>query len=106
MARTRRDYQRWARRGTTAQRGYGREHARRRARWKPLVDAGQVMCHAVICLKSTRQIWPGTPWHLGHTPDRTAWTGPEHEQCNESEAAIRGNRARGRTRAWQTSRRW
>jgi hypothetical protein len=95
---------RWT--GTTTQRGYGHAHQQLRARWKPTVDAGQALCHAVICLKPTRQIWPGTPWHLGHTPDRTAWTGPEHEQCNESEAARRGNRMRGRVRAWAQARQW
>jgi hypothetical protein len=95
---------RWT--GTTTQRGYGHPHQRLRARWKPTVDAGQAFCHAVICLKPTRHIQPGTPWHLGHTPDRTAWTGPEHEQCNESEAARRGNKMRGGPRTWRTSRQW
>jgi hypothetical protein len=104
---TRRDWQRYARKGSTAQRGYGGDHQRLRAQWKPTVDAGQAYCHAVICLKPARHITPGTPWHLGHTPDRTAWTGPEHEQCNESEAARRGNRQRGRqARTWRTSRQW
>ena len=98
---------RW--RGTTAQRGYGPEHTRLRAAWKPKVDAGQVMCHAIICLKASRWIVPGSKWHLGHTSDRTAWTGPEHEQCSTSDGATRGNRMRGdRRRAgrWVTSRRW
>jgi len=95
--------------GSTASRGYGGDHQRLRAQWKPKVDAGQAFCHAAICLKPTRWIQPGTPWHLGHTPDRTAWTGPEHEQCNESEAARRGNRTRGRRQRsarWITSRQW
>jgi hypothetical protein len=95
-------------RASTAARGYGGAHARLRAQWKPVVDAGQAYCHAIICLKQDRWIMPGTPWHLGHTPDRSAWTGPEHEQCNESEAAKRGNRMRGsaRARTWRTSRQW
>lgn len=37
--------------------------------------------------------------HLGHTPDRTAWTGLEHAHCNLSEAATRGNQMRGQRRA-------
>jgi hypothetical protein len=90
--------------GTTTQRGYGRPHQKLRAQWKPLVDAGRVSCHATICLKPSRQIIPGTPWHLGHTPDRSAWTGPEHEQCNEADA----NRRRGKRRpvTMTTSRNW
>ncbi len=100
--------------GTTAQRGYGTPHRKLRARWKPVVDAGHGICHAAICLMPTRHITPGTPWHLGHTPDRTAWTGPEHERCNESDGARRGNRNRPSPRrrrtlpqtAWTTSRRW
>ena len=94
--------------GTTTQRGYGLAHVKLRAAWKPKVDAGEAMCCAAICLKRSRQIQPGTPWHLGHTPDRTAWTGPEHEQCNEADGARRGNRMRGKRRAvvMVTSRRW
>ena len=87
--------------GTTAQRGYGGAHQRLRAQWKPEVDAGQAWCHAAICLKPDRHIQPGTPWHLGHTPDRQAWTGPEHERCNIAEA----NRRR-RQRLWQQPARW
>ena len=81
--------------GTTTARGYGRAHQLERARWKPIVDAGQADCHAETCLMGDRWIEPGTPWHLGHTVDRTAWTGPEHARCNTSEGATRGNQARG-----------
>jgi len=102
---TRRDWQRYARRGTTAARGYGRDHQRLRAQWKPVVDAGRASCHAAVCLKPTRWIQPGTPWHLGHTPDRSTWTGPEHEQCNIAE--VNRRRVRGtHSTQWVTSRRW
>jgi hypothetical protein len=95
----------------TGQRGYGSPHQKLRARWKPLVDAGRASCHAVICLmpygpRVGRAIPPGEPWNLGHTPDRTAYTGPEHEKCNKSDGARRGNRMRGRQQQWITSRRW
>jgi len=94
------------RNGSREERGYGRQHRLLRAWWTPHVDAGEVECHAVICLWEldgySRWIEPGTPWHLGHTPDRSDWTGPEHERCNTSEGARRGNRAR-RTRK---PRRW
>jgi hypothetical protein len=81
--------------GSTTDRGYGHEHRRERARWKPAVERGDVDCHAIVCLEPDRRIRPDQRWHLGHTPDRSAWTGPEHERCNTSEGATRGNRERG-----------
>jgi hypothetical protein len=72
-------------RGTRQQRGYTSEHDRLRTRWKPKVDSGLVDCCNPICLMPIRRILPGEPWQLGHTPDRTAWRGPEHRLCNESE---------------------
>jgi hypothetical protein len=81
---------RWT--GTTTQRGYGAPHQNERRKWKPVVDAGQAHCHAIICLKPSRVIVPGESWHLGHTADRTAWTGPEHEHCNLADGARRKNR--------------
>jgi hypothetical protein len=71
-------------RGTRQQRGYDAEHDRLRAWWKPKVEAGLVDCHAITCLLPHPRIWPGMDWDLGHTPDRTAWTGPEHATCNRS----------------------
>lgn len=107
---TLRDYQRWARKGTSTQRGYGTAHKKLRAQWEPLVASGQAFCHSAVCLMASRWIQPGTPWHLGHTPDRTGWTGPEHEKCNEADGARRGNRMRGMQQRqparWVTSRRW
>lgn len=78
-------------RGTTPQRGYGHTHQQERERWRPVVDAGQAICARPTC---QRPITPGTPWDLGHTDDRTAWTGPEHQHCNRSAGATRGNRLR------------
>ena len=53
---------------------------------------------------------PARKIHLAHTPDRTAYEGLQHESCNESEAATRGNQARAAvTVAAQTvrhSRQW
>ena len=93
-------------RGSTTARGYGSAHQKLRARWRPIVEEGQAYCHATICLMTTRWIPPHSSWHLGHTPDRTGWTGPEHERCNEADGARRGNRMRGQQRRWFTSRRW
>lgn len=87
---------RW--RGTTTQRGYGSEHAKRRAaliaRWRP----------GDPCARCGQPMWHLQRWshgrliaaiHLGHTADRSGYTGLEHDTCNESEAATRGNRMRG-----------
>jgi hypothetical protein len=67
------------RRGTRQQRGYGAEHDRLRAKWKPKVERCEVKC-----ARCTQLILPGQTWDLGHTDDRTAWTGPEHATCNRS----------------------
>jgi hypothetical protein len=93
-------------RGTTYQRGYGPAHRKLKDQWRPTVEEGHAYCHATICLLPTRWIQPGTPWHLGHTPDRTGWTGPEHQRCGAADGARRGNSRRGQTRGWFTSRRW
>lgn len=82
--------------GSTTARGYGSSHQKLRAQWKPIVQAGNAACHATTCLMPTRWIAPGAPWHLGHTPDRSQWTGPEHATCNEADGARRGNARRGR----------
>ena len=80
---------------STTERGYGAEHQAERERWAPHVQAGQILCHARTCLMPSRVIYPDTAWDLGHNPERTAWTGPEHSSCNRSEGATRGNRMRG-----------
>ena len=63
---------------TTTGRGYGYDHRKLRAWWQPIVQAGGVLCHAKTCVMPTRLIMPGTQWDLGHTEDRSRWTGPEH----------------------------
>lgn len=73
---------------------YDGRHKRERARWVPSVNRGEVDCHADTCLMPSRRIEPGDRWDLGHDPTGTTWTGPEHERCNRSEGATRGNRAR------------
>jgi hypothetical protein len=83
----------------TAARGYGGEHQALRAWWKPHVDSGTVQCHAAVCLMPDRWITPGARWHLGHLPDRSGWTGPEHAKCNLSGGASRGNRQRDVTKS-------
>jgi hypothetical protein len=73
----------------TVARGYGATHKRLRARWKPLVDSGQV-----ACARCGRTIAPGTPWDLGHVDsDRSQYAGPEHQRCNRATAARRARRS-------------
>ena len=99
--RTRRDYQRWARRGSTAERGYGTDHQaerrRRLATWKP----------GDLCARCGLPMYgPASRIDLGHTADRTAYTGLEHRSCNRAEGARRGNRMRGAVGVWRTARQW
>ena len=90
---------RW--RGTTAQRGYGHEHQaerkRRLAIWRP----------GDICVRCGKPMFgPPSMIDLGHTADRTGYTGLEHRHCNRGEGARRGNQMRGRIRTWPAARRW
>ena len=82
---------------TTTQRGYGAAHQRERKRWESQVRSG-----LVDCVRCGQRIESGDQWDLGHTPDRTAWTGPEHATCNRSEGGTRGRAMQsGRTlRPW------
>ena len=50
-----------------------------RRRWEPAVAGG-----GVNCSRCQEPIEPGTPWDLGHSADRTRWTGPEHRACNRA----------------------
>jgi hypothetical protein len=84
-----------AARGRRQARGYGPEHEALRRTWKRRLDRGEpVDCHAVRCLEQMRRLLPGQPFDLGHTPDRAAWTGPEHPRCNRSAG---GKAAHGRS---------
>jgi hypothetical protein len=75
-------------RGSRQSRGYDAGHDRERRRWAPLVARGGVRCP-----KCHQLIQPGERWDLGHTDDRTTWTGPEHaDRCNRSAAGRRSHR--------------
>ena len=75
------------RRGGTTQRGYGRDHRLLRADWQARIDSGE----PVTCARCGHPIMQGQAWDLGHTDDRSAWTGPEHaNSCNRSAAGRAG----------------
>ena len=70
-------------------RGYGTEHRKLRAAliaaWVP----------GDPCARCGQPMWgPPSRIHLGHSDDRTTWTGLEHASCNTSDGATRGNKKR------------
>lgn len=73
---------------------YGTTYRAIRAAWASVVARGEATCHEPICLMPTRQIHPGSKWHLSHDTTGTRILGPSHARCNASEAATRGNNAR------------
>ncbi|GAA1992831.1 hypothetical protein GCM10009718_33170 [Isoptericola halotolerans] len=87
-------------RRTAAARGYGAAHRRERARWQRTVDQG-----LASCARCHGPILPGEQWDLGHTDDRTGWTGPEHPSCNRSAGGRNGNRV-ARERQQMVRRGW
>jgi hypothetical protein len=86
---------------TTVQRGYGAQHKAERARWAPLVEAGQA-----VCVRCGLPIQPGSQWHLDHTEDRTGYLGVSHARCNRKAGAKLGARRRWGTRTAITRSRW
>src|SRR5712691_1433272 len=106
-ARTRRDYQRWGRRGKTAARGYDHRHQAERERRLALYRPGDPCAHC-----GQPMTWWPLPVarrfiDLPHTPDRTGYLpGLACRRCNRGDGARRGNRMRGLARQWRTSRQW
>lgn len=63
---------------STSARGYGARHQRvRRQVFAPIVAAG-----GAVCARCGEKIEPGESWDLGHSDDRSRYTGPEHPGCN------------------------
>jgi hypothetical protein len=102
-----RDYQRWARKGTTAQRGYHSRHQAERERRLLLYRPGDPCAHGGEPLPW----WPLTVARryldLPHTDDRTGYLpGLSCARHNRGEGAARGNRQRKMVTAWRNSRAW
>lgn len=73
-------------RGTTAARGYGADHRRRRRQLAAQLAAGQTLA----CARCGRPITAADSWHLDHADqDRGSYLGPSHAACN----AAAGGRA-------------
>jgi hypothetical protein len=70
----------WTSQGTNKERGYGADHVALRAAWRPLVEAGRV-----LCWRCGELIAAGDPWDLGHSDtDRSVYMGPEHRAHNRA----------------------
>jgi hypothetical protein len=65
------------RRRSTAKRGYGEAHQARRRLLTPFVDTGMA-----TCARCGKRIEAGEAWDLGHSDDRSRYSGPEHMTCN------------------------
>jgi hypothetical protein len=107
MPHTRRDHQRWARRGTTEERGYGGAHRALRERrlllYRPgdrCVMGGEPMTWWPLTVARQHIDLPHDHNHGGYLP------GLSCRRHNRAEGASRGNRARGRVRPWAASRPW
>ncbi len=74
----------WAEK-TRERRGYGAAHKALRETYRRAIEGGKV----VLCARCRRRILPGTPFDLGHTADRSGWTGAEHRRCNRATSAHR-----------------
>lgn len=79
--------------GSRQARGYDATHDAIRRQYAPTVQAGRA-----VCARCSLPIGPREPWDLGHTEDRTSWTGPEHRACNRSAGAQKRHAQQRRTR--------
>ncbi len=57
---------------------------------------GYLICAQPVCVKTTRTITPGERWCAGHDETGTRYIGPVHWDCNNHDAAVRGNQNRHR----------
>jgi hypothetical protein len=80
------------RRGSATRRGYGKAHQMERARWQHLLAQGA----QPVCKRCGQIVKPDQAWDLGHSDDRTRWTGPEHAHCNRSAGQANSMRMRER----------
>ena len=116
MVLTRRAYQRWGRKGSTAQRGYGAAHQAERERRLRAYKPGDLCAHG-----GERMLWPALTigprgkaegiardyLDLPHNASRTGYlAGLSCSTHNRQEGAVRGNQQRRTVRTWQSARPW
>jgi 5-methylcytosine-specific restriction endonuclease McrA len=104
-ARTRQDWQRWARRGNTTQRGIGWAHQADKRRLIALHKDGD------LCWRCGQPMYKWQALDRDHILDRAhgGAEGPAvlaHAACNRSAGASAGNRERSRGRRWAQARQW
>ena len=63
---------------------------RRRANATRVRFAALVVSGLAVCARCGLSIAPGAAWDLGHTEDRTGYSGPEHRKCNQLAGARKG----------------
>lgn len=92
--------------------GYDHRHKVERAGLQRRMDRGATFACACQHDACTKHVGPcqviitgSMAWDLGHTDDRTAWTGPECIPCNRSAGGKNGNRA-ARDKAATIRREW
>jgi hypothetical protein len=99
-------------RRSAAERGYDHHHRKLvtafKAAWwpgQPCARCGQPITSLTMADRRGRTV---SAVDLGHVDGtgKTAYAGLEHRFCSRSAGATMGNRMRGLTRQWATSRRW
>jgi hypothetical protein len=104
---TQRDLQRWARKGTTTQRGMGSHHQRLREQRLAAYRPGDICVHGGEPLAYWPLAYARRFLDLPHTADRSGYLpGLSCRRHNRGEGATRGNRMRGTVTVWRTSRQW
>jgi hypothetical protein len=109
--RTRQDWQRWARKGTTTQRGYGHGHQSERKRRLAAYKPGDPCAH---CGHPMWWPMPAARQHidLPHAPGKTGYLpGLAHRACNRRDGqrittAILHAKRGTAPRAWAQARQW
>lgn len=71
--------------GSATERGYGVEHRAARREWAAELER----LGSLPCARCGQVIYHVDAWDLGHTDDRTAYLGPEHQACNRADGGRR-----------------